>query len=131
MDPPSLVSQLNKDEEKKRGKNAGKMQEMCLEMNGASAAPGSSSDVTGKEKGQMLQLLASLLNQGKTDVTNANDAQMLNALVNAATGEKTNPTIKNESMTLKAIMRLSAPCEYGVCTSGTSHSVNMHNDLVL
>ncbi|KAK3782521.1 hypothetical protein RRG08_061751 [Elysia crispata] len=92
MDPPSLVSQLNKDEEKKRGKNAGKMQEMCLEMNGASAAPGSSSDVTGKEKGQMLQLLASLLNQGKTDVTNANDAQMLNALVNAATEKKREET---------------------------------------
>ncbi|RUS85613.1 hypothetical protein EGW08_006625 [Elysia chlorotica] len=88
MDPPSLVSQLNKKEERKREKNAHRAPETSVEMNGASAVPASSSVVADKERGQMMQLLASLLSQGQPEEANSNDSQMLNALMNAAAAKK-------------------------------------------
>ena len=86
MDPPSLVSQLNKEEEDKKNNSAQQEAGSAVEMKSAAAAASTSSGMD-KEKGQMMHLLASLLNQGKTDT--ANDAQMLSVLVNAVAGRET------------------------------------------
>ncbi|GFR57739.1 spindle and centriole-associated protein 1, partial [Elysia marginata] len=146
IDPPSLVSQLNKVEEEKRNKNAMKDQEVAGEVTGAAAASTSSTDMPDNEKVQMMQLLSSLLNQGKADTGNTNDTQMLNALLTAAAAkkreeagfktppkashsppllcERTPPSAMNDTKKLKKTKRCTKTAESQADSINTSVSMN-------
>lgn len=86
MDPPSLISQLNKEEEENRMKDTGNEEQMTREE--TQAAEEVSAACSDMQHGQMIQLLTSLLDQGKIGAKSLNDTQMLGALITAAAAKE-------------------------------------------